>query len=99
MAFWGKVGEMSSYSKANEGTLGLAGLLEATLTGKLRRCPAGRLMQRIIREHPGASMNEVMQLFRDAAIDDPAVFEDILAHALRRDPFKPQEEPKRRRSG
>jgi hypothetical protein len=41
----------------------------------------------------------VMQLFRDAAIDDPAVFEDVVAHALRRDPFKPQEEPKRRRSG
>jgi hypothetical protein len=51
-------------------------------------------MRRIVREHPEASIEEVMQLFRDAAVDDPAVFEDVVAYALRRDPTKPQEEPR-----
>jgi hypothetical protein len=51
-------------------------------------------MRRIVREHPEASIEEVMQLFRDAAVDDPAVFEDVVAYALRRDPTKPQEQPR-----
>jgi hypothetical protein len=52
-------------------------------------------MRRIMREYPGASIEEVMQLFRDAAVDNLAVFEAVVvAYALRRDPAKPQEEPR-----
>ncbi len=84
---------MSAHSKAKEGPLGHAGLLE-TLSGKLRRGPAGRLMQRVLREHPDASIGEVMQLFRNAAVDDQSVFEDVVTRALRHDPPKPQAGPR-----
>ncbi len=84
---------MSPHSKAKEGTLGLAGVLE-TLSGGSRRRPAGRLMRRVLREHPEASIGEVMQFFRDAAVDDHAVFEDVVTLALRHDPPKTQERPR-----
>ncbi len=83
---------MSAY-RDKKATLGFASLLEA-LSGELRRGPAGKLMRRIAKEHPEASTQEVMQLFRDAAVDDQAVFKDIVALALRRDPPKPQQEPR-----
>lgn len=77
---------MSVHSKEKEQTVGLAALMEKTLSGQLRERPAGRLMQRIIREHPEASMEEAMLLFRDAALNDPEVFEDVLAEVFKRDP-------------
>ncbi len=83
---------MSAY-KEKKATLADASLLEA-LSGELRRGPAGKLMQRVLKEHPEASTQEVMQLFRDAAVDNQAAFEDVVALALRRDPPKPEEEPR-----
>ncbi len=88
---------MSAHSKAKEGTLGSAGPLEI-LSGELGRGPAGRLMQRVLRDHPEASIRQVMQLFRDAAVDDQAAFEDVITLAFRRDSPKPQEQPPRRRA-
>ncbi len=71
--------------------LGVTALLKV-LSGELRRGAAGRLMQRVLSEHPEASIGEVMQLFRDAALDDQAVFEEVVTLALRRDPPKPQKD-------
>ncbi len=85
---------MSAY-KEKKATLGFASLREA-LSGELRRGPAGRLMQRVVKDHPEASTQEVMQLFRDAAVDDQVVFQDVVALALRREPLKPQDPPKPR---
>ena len=75
---------MDMFSKGRAQTEGLEGLFEVTLSGPLRQRPAGRLMQRIVREHPEASMEEVMQLFRDAVLDDPEVFDDVLTAAFTR---------------
>ena len=75
---------MSVCTRGKEQT-GLADFVENTLSGDLRHRPAGRLMQRIIREHPKASTEEAMRLFRDAALDDPEVFEDVLTEVFKRD--------------
>jgi len=44
-------------------------LCKSVAHGKSRRHPAGRLIRRIVREHHEPSIEEVMQLFRDAAVD------------------------------
>jgi hypothetical protein len=82
---------MSILPKGKDETIGLAGLMELTLSGNLRGRPAGRLMQRIIREHPQASMEEALRLFRDAAINDLEVFEDVLTEVFNRHPSRSQE--------
>jgi hypothetical protein len=69
---------MSAYSQRKEEITGLTEFLG-------RRRPAGRLMRRIVREHPEASLEEVVHLFREAALEDPAAFEDVLMQALTRD--------------
>jgi hypothetical protein len=67
--------------------LRLSGLMR-TLSHDLRLRPAGRLMKRILREHPQASFAEAIQLFREAALDDPEVLNDVVAEVFNRQLLK-----------
>jgi heme-degrading monooxygenase HmoA len=82
-------GVMSAYSQRKEEITGLTEFLG-------HRRPAGRLMRRIVREHPEASLEEVVHLFREAALEDPAAFEDVLMQALTRDQSEHEDDPRGR---
>jgi hypothetical protein len=79
----GKGGSLVSNPNERTIDIGLSGLVQ-TLSGDWQARPAGRLMKRILREHPHASFDEAIRLFRDAALEDPEVFDDVVAEVFKR---------------